>query len=120
MRSPCVHIFPSGCISALRCVLSVTRSALACFSEMVGMSCRVLHLLFNSLVCSVVGLSCGSGSHREGPGDQCFPVWLGRLPPSAGAGTEEEGDGLVQEEARHADSGARHRAAATGTLRTHR
>lgn len=68
----------------------------------------------------LLGLSCGSGTHRAGPGHQRLPVWLGRLPPSAGAGTEEEGDGLVQEDARHAGHQARHGAAATETIWSHR
>lgn len=67
-----------------------------------------------------LGLSCGSGTYGAGPGHQRLPVWLGRLPPSAGAGTEEEGDGLVQEDARLAGHQARHGATATEKIRPHR
>ncbi|XP_058468432.1 formiminotransferase N-terminal subdomain-containing protein isoform X2 [Solea solea] len=63
--------------------------------------------------------TCGSGTHNEGPGHHGLPVWLGGLPSSPGAGAEEEGDGLVQEDAGPADP-ARHRATATEEVWCHR
>lgn len=65
-------------------------------------------------------LSCGSGTHRAGPGHQRLPVWLGGLAPAAGAGSEEEGDGLVQEVAGLAADQARRWDAATEAVRRHR
>ncbi len=68
----------------------------------------------------LLALSCGSGTYGVRPGHQCLPVWMGRLSPAAGAGTEEEGDGLVQENNKPTGDQTRHGAAATETIRPHR
>jgi len=68
----------------------------------------------------LAGLSRGSGTHGAGPRHQRVPIRLGGLPPSAGAGTEEEGDGLVQGDAGFADDQARRGAAASESIRPHR
>lgn len=107
ISSPCVCIFHPSELHSRGCVL--VRHGLCTFA--------FLNLCARD---DVLGLSCGSGTYREGPGHQCLPVRLGRLPFTARAGAQEERDGLVQEDAGPASDQGRRGAAATETIRPHR
>lgn len=65
-------------------------------------------------------LSGGRGPDPASAGNQRLPLRVGGRPASAGAGAEEEGDGLVQEDARLERREALRRARAAPTLRPHR
>lgn len=117
-----VHVsifFPSVWVTPPSCVLSVTLLFALVFLKLGACDDMRSICWLTDMSVFLLGLSCGSGTYRAGPGHQRLPVWLGRLSPSARAGTEEERDGLVQAGARLAGHQARHGAAATETIRPH-
>lgn len=71
------------------------------------------------LLCSRLVPSFSSGTDGAHQRHQRLPVWLGRCPPPTGPGTEEEGDGLVQEVPGPAGHQTRRGATATEKIRPH-
>lgn len=88
---PCVLNFPSIWPTSPSGVFILPCLCKVCVCDgMLSICCRLKSICAHFLL-----LSCGSGTHRERPGHQCLSLRLGRFPFAAGAGTKEEGDGLV-------------------------
>lgn len=118
---PMCPYFPSVWITFPQVSFGPSRSLHLCVSEFVCTWWRALHMPVSwNVSVLLLELSCGSGTYWEGPGHQRLPVWLGGLPFTARAGAQEEGDGLVQEDAGPAGDQGRRGAAATETIRSHR